>query len=319
MNVLIITHSRDNASVALVSEQLVARGARVWRLDTDLYPQQLRLSSQLGGGASRRLIELPNGACQLEELQACWYRRFAAGTALPLELGDTRPACLAEAQQTMYGAIASLDCLQIDPLSSVRRADLKEVQLEQAGRFGLTIPRTLISNDPERARQFFDECAGQVVTKTQTSFAIYRDQAEQVVFTSQVRPEHLDQLQSLAYAPMMFQEMLPKRLELRATIVGGQIFTAAIDSTRHQGAEVDWRRKGLELIDDWRPYPLPEEVGRGLLKLAGHFGLRYGAADLVVTPAGQHVFLELNAGGEWFWLQRCLPIAQALADCLLHG
>ena len=48
-------------------------------------------------------------------------------------------------------------------------------------------------------------------------------------------------------------------------------------------------------------------------------GLLYGAIDLVETPDGRHVFLELNPSGEFFWLEQQpgLPISAALADILL--
>ena len=79
-----------------------------------------------------------------------------------------------------------------------------------------------------------------------------------------------------------------------------------------------WRRDGVGLLNDWQPYTLPESVREGLLKLTAEFGLNYAAADFIVTRDGRHVFLEINAGGEWFWLARTpgLPIAEALADTL---
>ena len=317
MAILILTHSQDNQSIALVSQALKKRGATPVRLDSDLYPQALQVSTRLSGLGRHRQLKFGDQRIDLQTVKACWYRRFAAASHLPLDLGDTREACVAESRQTLYGTIAALDCFQLDPLRCVRRADHKEVQLEKALDFGLNIPATLISNDPQEALAFYRDNAGLVVTKTQTSFAIYRDQEEHVVFTSQVREEHLQELGGLACAPMMFQEMLPKRLELRATVVGGRVFTAAVDSQKLQGARVDWRREGVALIDAWTPYQLPSEVEEGLLQLTAHLGLNYGAADFIVTPEGQHVFLEVNAGGEWFWLQRVLPIAEAIADLLI--
>ena len=47
--------------------------------------------------------------------------------------------------------------------------------------------------------------------------------------------------------------------------------------------------------------------------------LVYGAIDMIKTPDGEHVFLEVNPGGEWGMLERDLsyPIAEALAEALL--
>jgi glutathione synthase/RimK-type ligase-like ATP-grasp enzyme len=156
-----------------------------------------------------------------------------------------------------------------------------------------------------------------MVTKMQSSFAIYRKGIENVVFTTQVKREDLKDLSGLQYCPMIFQELIPKKIELRATVVGNKVFTAAVDSQQHEHTKIDWRVDGIGLLEAWVPYQLPKSIERALLKLVAAFGLNYAAADFIVTPDGRHVFLEINAGGEWFWLQRVHPIAEAMADLLL--
>lgn len=49
--------------------------------------------------------------------------------------------------------------------------------------------------------------------------------------------------------------------------------------------------------------------------------LRQGAIDMIVTPTGEHVFLEVNPTGEWGMLEAELelPISTALADALLRN
>ena len=73
------------------------------------------------------------------------------------------------------------------------------------------------------------------------------------------------------------------------------------------------------MVNEWRPYQLPREVEERILRLMDYFVLNYGAIDIIVTPDGRHVFLELNPSGEFFWLERTpgLPISQAIADLLL--
>ena len=50
-----------------------------------------------------------------------------------------------------------------------------------------------------------------------------------------------------------------------------------------------------------------------------YFSLNYGVIDVILTPDDQHVFLEHNPCGEFFWLERTpgLPISEAIADLLL--
>ena len=58
-----------------------------------------------------------------------------------------------------------------------------------------------------------------------------------------------------------------------------------------------------------------------LVELNRSMGLRYGGADLIRTPEGDWVFLEINPGGEWRWVQQYagLDVSGALAELLLRG
>lgn len=258
---------------------------------------------------------------ELTDLHAVWYRRFHAGSRLPSEpLGDTFEACLKESQMTLWGHIRALDCFQLDPLPSIRKADYKEVQAREAARLGIRCPATLVSNDPDAVRDFMEELDSPVITKMQSQFAIYRGEEENVVFTNRVDLENLASLEGLCYSPMIFQEMVPKQLELRVTVVGNRVFAASIDSQQSKEAEVDWRRQGNRLAPSWKPFDFPEEEAKKLLKLASWFGLNYAASDYILTPDGDLVFLEMNAAGEWLWLQLFAEqdVASALAEVLVN-
>jgi glutathione synthase/RimK-type ligase-like ATP-grasp enzyme len=64
---------------------------------------------------------------------------------------------------------------------------------------------------------------------------------------------------------------------------------------------------------------LPAEVERRCVELTRRLGLVYGAIDLIVTPAGEYVFLEINPTGEYGWIEDAtgLPISDAICDLLL--
>lgn len=324
MSVLLVTRSDDNASVARVADALARRGHAPIRLDTDLYPTRVRLATRLSTSSRRplleRSLETDEGRFDLEDVTAVWYRRFHAGARLPAELGDLRPASVEEARRSLYGMIAALPVPQMDPLEAVRRCDHKEMQLVRARALGLDVPRTLFTNDPGAVRAFFEECDGRVVTKMQSSFAVHRGGLEHVVFTSVVDRDAFADLDGLRYCPMTFQEHLEKRRELRVTVVGDQVHVAAVDSQKLARTRVDWRKDGVALLTSWTKASLPRATEQALLALLAEIGLRYGAADFVETPDGRLVFLEVNAGGEWFWLDESqpggpgLPIAEAIAD-----
>jgi glutathione synthase/RimK-type ligase-like ATP-grasp enzyme len=320
VNVLLVTHSQDNECVEMVTRALEERGARAFRLDTDLFPGEIDIRVRVDGSARRIELERDGRVLELGSLKAAWHRRLSIGRGIPDSLEpQVRTASLEESRRVVHGLLASLTCFVLDPMVRIRLAEMKELQLELARAVGLEIPRTLVTNDPAAVRSFWDECEGRVVTKMMASFAVREDGREKVVFTNPISAADLEALDGLRLCPMTFQERVEKARELRVTVVGTRVFAAAIDSNALERSRTDWRREGLALVDRWQPCALRAEVEARLLALMDALGLNYGAADFIVTPEGRHVFLEVNPAGEFFWLERenGLPISAALADVLL--
>ena len=321
MTVLIITKSDDNECVPNVVQAVEKRGARAFRLDTDRFPTEVEVALSYERGPGPLRVGSDDQELDLRDVTAVWYRRTSFGKKIPETMDrQLRLASVREAGAVILGMIASLDAFHLDPVLTIRRAGHKPLQLKLARSLGLETPDTLISNSPGAVRRFAEKHPDGVVTKMMTSFAVFDDQGqEHVVFTTPVSDADLADLDGLRYCPMMFQERIPKTIELRTTIVGEQVFTASIDPRLEQHAGEDWRRAGSELVDQWREYSLPKEVESRLLGLMDALNLNYGAIDLIVTPDDRHVFLEINPAGEFFWLELNpgFPISGALAGVLL--
>lgn len=320
--VLIITHTADNEAVTSVMQHIKNLGGESIRFDVDRYPMAARLTTQYAGGRWQLWLEDENGSHSLDDITAVWYRRsYNIGKGLETVLDkEFLPSSIGEVRRTLFGMLEGLPCFQLERYSVYRRLDSKEEQLRIAAGCGLEVPATCITNSPEKLQAFMKASGKPIVAKMQSSFAIYREGREHVVFTSEISDNHLEQLQQLAYCPMTFQEKLPKALELRVTVVGKEIFAFSIDSQQLPEAQTDWRKEGAALVEDWRPFTLPEAVSAGLLKMMDVYGLNYGAIDLILTPEGKYYFLELNAAGEFFWLDRLCghSISRQLAAVLLQ-
>ena len=320
MTVLIITYSQDNESISMVQRAIASRGGKAFRFDTDRFPTDIKLDIYYGRDGERLILENEGERLDLREVSAVWYRRVAIGEGIPTTMDlQLREASIQESRATVQGAIASVKAFHLDRVSHIRRASHKQLQLQVARELGIDTPRTLTTNNPQAVREFMLECEGGAIVKMLSSFAIYEGGRENVVFTNLVKPEDLENLEELRFCPMTFQELIPKALELRTTIVGKFVFTAAIDSQSSEKARYDWRRQGLAFLKAWKPYNLPKEVEDKLIALMDYFGLNYGAIDLILTPDDRTVFLEVNPVGEFFWLEQCpgFPISQTIAELLL--
>ncbi|GAA4794860.1 hypothetical protein GCM10023231_24050 [Olivibacter ginsenosidimutans] len=317
--VLIITHTRDNDCVSNVIDHINALGGDAIRFNVDRYPTAIDLTSCYANGKWQIILK-DEESHSLTDIASVWYRRshHIGGNVKELLAEAYYAAATGEIKRTLYGMVEALPCFQMERYSTYRRLDSKEEQLKVAASCGLQIPATCISNSPEEVKNFINN-NGEVITKMQSSFSIRQEGIEQVVFTNQVSEADLDQLDTLQYCPMMFQQKLEKQLELRVTIVGNQCFAFSVNSQQTIDAQIDWRRDGLKLINAWQPYPLPPEIERRLSALMDYYKLNYGAVDLILTPDNQYYFLEINPAGEYFWLDKLCEhaISKQIAAVLL--
>jgi len=316
--VLMITHGNDHAGVGKVADAIEALGARCVRFDTNRFPGEDLMT--LGSEPGRGKLKTAQGEVRLDEVDAVWYRRLRIGSGLPGEMdGQLRAPSIEEAKRSFRGMLATTAPFVMDPYQNIRFAENKQMHGVLASRVGLEVPDSLFSNDPEAVRAFAAAHPDGIVTKMQATFAVYREDEEQVVFTNKMAREDLDDLSGLRYCPMIFQEMIPKERELRVTIVGERIFCAGIDSRKLARAAHDWRREGDSFAKHWEPFALPEAVQAGLLRLMDRLHLNYGAIDVILTPDGRYVFLEVNPCGEFYWLELYadLPISTAIAEVLV--
>ena len=320
MTVLIITWSGDNECIENVSRAIEERGSDVFRLDTDRFPTQVQLSASLDADGEAICFTSESDSVQLSDVTAIWHRRLRVAKQLPDSMDEQlRRASKQESHRTLFSAFASVDTFVMDPVLRIRQAEHKQLQLRLARDVGFDIPRTLMSNDPKAVRAFAETCGGTVMTKMLSSFAILEEGAEQVMFTTPLKGSDFDHLDELRFCPMTFQERIEKALELRVTIVGERVFAASIDSQSLERSQTDWRREGRQLALEWKPFELPAEIEQRLLALMDALHLNYGAADLILTPEGRFVFLEVNPSGEFFWIERSQghAISDAIADLLL--
>jgi len=319
--ILIVTHTGDNSSVDAVIRSIEEAGGQAIRFDVDRYPLTTTLTTSFRGNQWSGLLHTPGADYELADISAVWYRRsHGLGKGLQ-QTADPQflPAIMGELRHTLMGMLEGLPCFQMERFSVYRRLDSKEEQLKKAARHGLLIPNTCISNDENQVRAFIRRQNGLVITKMQSAFAINLDEEEHVVFTNEVTPASINDLNALRLCPMMFQQKIEKKLELRVTIVGQALFAFSIDSQRVDNAKTDWRKEGASMINDWQPYELPQQVKQQLLAFMAGYGLNYGAIDLLLTPGDEYYFLEVNAAGEYFWLDRLCDnaISRQIAAVLL--
>ncbi len=201
-----------------------------------------------------------------------------------------------------------------------RMASSKLINLELASRLGLQVPQSIVANDKIQIQAFCEQLAWNVIVKSfftegfRTSdgkpWMNYAKRVTQATFY-----QFADKIE---YAPVFMQEYIEKDLELRVTIMGEQIFTAAIHSQEYERSSQDFRVMSPFQIKH-TVFELPEEIAKKLLAFNKHYGLAFSTFDLVLTPKGDYYFLECNPNGQWYWIEDLtkMPMAKTMAEFLL--
>jgi MvdD-like protein with pre-ATP grasp domain len=312
MTIVIISEPTDVHAHAVLRE-LTRRGvADTCILDFRDVPQRVRLDMTLGNaGPSAFVLELTGGRrLQVDQVRSFWWRRPQA-FALPGGMAPhAQQFALSELSTALQGMWQCSEALWVNNIVRDAAAAHKPWQLDQARQVGLTIPDTLITTDPEKVRAFWQARRGEVIYKPfLQTFHSWRE-------TRQLKADQLAQLDSVRLAPVIFQSLIPGAADLRVTVIGSEVFPAAVD-LRKMEYKLDVRLNQQA----YERHPLPPATTEKLLALMRRLGLEYGAIDLRLTPDGDYVFFEVNPAGQFLFVEHAcqLPISAALAAHLIKG
>ncbi|MEX1364810.1 MAG: hypothetical protein AB1Z98_16910 [Nannocystaceae bacterium] len=199
-----------------------------------------------------------------------------------------------------------------------RNADIKPRQLVEAREVGFTVPITLFSNDPERIKAFLRQHEGETIYKSFAQAHWQTDQGTASLFTTTIGLDDLPDDDILQASAGIFQRRVPRAFELRVTAMGHHMLAAKLVPPTEADGHIDSRRTlGITTIE---PFELPEPVADRCRALLQRLGLVFGCFDLLVTPQGEVVFLEVNPMGQFLWVEQSQPELRVTdAFCELLG
>jgi glutathione synthase/RimK-type ligase-like ATP-grasp enzyme len=211
----------------------------------------------------------------------------------------------------------ALKCAWVNAVDATRLANDRVHQLSVAKNVGFDIPETIITNDPEKAKDFYSSHRGRVIIKALHHHGVQVGDRVYSMYTHKITNRDLYYLNDLINAPCVLQEKVFKKSDIRITVVGKQIFAVEIDSQSTPKGRNDLHRCSLVKLPK-RSIELNKCDRDKCIKLLASFGLHYGALDLVKDRSDRLIFLEINPTGDWLWIeqQTGLPITKAVSDLL---
>ncbi|MFZ1108084.1 MAG: hypothetical protein WAN43_07050 [Rhodomicrobium sp.] len=319
-NLILILSNPLDPHADLMVDHLRRRGALFERLHANDLPQEAFLTLQAGHGQSMKgSFTAQHTYIDVESVKSVWRRNTNDPEISSILSDDERLFAKAETAEGLFAFLGLMDAFWVNPPSNNRFASCKPIQLEYARQVGFNVPRTIFTNNPAKVAEFFDECNGQIVYKTLSQGKIGASDGR-FIYTNTVLRDHLSDLDRVRFCLCQFQEHIAKSLDIRITIIGNQAFAVEIDTSFLPDARPDWRRFDLRYLRH-EIHKLPEVIFSNCLKLVNKFGLNYGAIDMMLTPEGKYIFLEINPSGQFGWIEKKtgLKLTEALADLLIAG
>ncbi len=312
---IIVVSTEGDAHARALIERLAACGGSYQLLDLSQFPVRSALTIDFGACRGHPTAHWHGvlGSLHFADCRVVWWRRPQPFVVQPeVTDAESRNFALVEAHNAFTGLWLTLDAFWINHPMRDEEAAHKVYQLKVAQQAGLRIPETRITNDVDDARTFIKRRgSGQTVYKAFSG----TEQAWRE--TRILKPEELNLIADVRFAPVIFQEYIPAGVDLRITAIGERLFPTAIHTSGTE-YEVDFRMAMASA--KFEEVKLPSEVAESLHTMMQRLGLIYGAIDMRRTPDGEYVFLEINPAGQWLFVEERTgqQITNALADLMLE-
>lgn len=308
----------------VVIDEIRNRGYEVFRLNTEkllidykfcVFYEEGILKFEFEDGLGRK-IKAP------DDVISVYYRKPKAPIAPSTMSNDAgaQKYAVSEAKELLNNLYSISGVRWVNHPNNIRKAQVKLPQLEVANRFGLATPNTIVTNEVDFAKKFIEDNKEIACKALITTTAELNDKPFHLYSSRLNASEALKNIVNVEYSPTLFQKYIGKHSELRITIIGDNMFCCEIDSQTLDETKNDWRTVEPSKIPH-KIVEIPETIKYSLYAFLEHYGLTFGAFDLIKTENNSYVFLENNPNGQWYWIEMLTgaPMAKAMSDHLLKN
>lgn len=307
--VLIVTH-RKGFEADPVIDVLRNRNVPVFRFNCDSGDNVSMVSYFLNSNKNDVYLKCDNFEINEKEIGFGWCQQLPPFLNQP----SREMQCLQNGNIWLAN-FASLDLLEfawLNKPNNLIRASNKIAQLMTAKKLGFNIPSTLVSNNPNRIRNFAKNNI--VVAKNlATPWFVDSDQKTVAAYTKIVKQKWLDNDEGLSFSPVVYQDFYKRKKDYRIVIIGDNSFPASCIPNKCQFEDI---RRGNSTGDGFIACDFDKDILKALRLLMKKFGIDYCAADFMEDEYGKLYFLEMNICGAWWWVDKLYSgaICDSLAD-----
>ena len=292
----------------LVADNLQGAGAKVIILNQRQFAD-CDMEFEISSGLITGTLRIRDEVHPLEEIQSM-YSRMMDDRVLPELEGEPKDSPRRIHCRGFHEALIRwmeiAPQLMINRVGSMATNMSKPYQTQLIRNHGLRIPETLITNDPEKVREFHTR-HGKVIYKSISA-------ARSIVQT--LKESDFERMPLVRCCPTQFQAFV-EGTNVRVHVVGNEVFATAVSTEA-----TDYRYAAQQAGKDaeLREVELSDELSEQCVKLTKSLGLVFAGIDLKVTPSDEVFCFEVNPSPaySYYELHTRQPISAAVAHCLMH-
>jgi glutathione synthase/RimK-type ligase-like ATP-grasp enzyme len=295
----------SESPLAMVANALGALGAE-HRVLNQRHVAAMDIDWQIDAGGINGTLRLEAETFRLADIGGA-YVRLMDDRILP-ELEDEPEGSAARRHARSFHD-ALMQWLEIAPGRIVNRAEpqgsngSKPYQAQLIMQYGLRVPETLITNDPDAVMAF----------QREHGTLIYKSMSGVRSIVHALGEDDAARLELIRWCPVQFQALVPG-IDMRVHVVDGDVHATEIvsDSLDYRYAH---RSGGSAVL---RAAELPDDTADKCIALARGLGLPFAGIDLKITPDREVYCFEVNPSPafSYFEANTGQPIARSVARYL---
>lgn len=299
---ILILSDRNDSHSNYVAEKISSKKLPYFKLDLDVKSLQ---STYITFHNSTWKITQHQKELNLRDVKCVWNRRTFVELLLEEEYDQSNDFKIwkNEWNKALLGIYSFIQNLPwLNPWRNSYRAENKYFQMELANKIGLSIPKTIASNQIKELTDFLSENPDSVIKLMNQDFYKSKAGEYQGFYVNKISIEELEPFKGVGENPIVIQEYIQKDYEVRYTVIGDKHLACKIESQKSRQANIDWRRYDIPntphyIID------APEEIKKKVNILMSYLEIEYGALDFIVNKKGEWIFLEVNSMGQFLWIE----------------
>jgi glutathione synthase/RimK-type ligase-like ATP-grasp enzyme len=299
-NILILGDATD-AHAAHLKQALEQAGVWVNYLNIRQFPSQLQLSWQ--PQQQQGNLYLPGGIqLAFDQIKSIFWRSLYPVQIPALDDAYQHRIAINDSMSALQTLFKACPARWVNSWQAYQFHKEKPLQLSTASQLGVTIPGTLITNNPQEVIAFCESYKKTIFKP------VYGGAHTQPITAAHLEPQRLKEV--LSIAPVTLQEFI-SGTNIRTYVIEDKVYGAEIRTTA-----IDFREDTqAELI----PITIPEAIQAQCLAIARAFDLEWTAIDWRLKPNGEYVFLEANPSPMFMYFEQKtgFPITQNLVDLLI--